>query len=145
MCLLFGCFCGGRVFFLLFGRGGVFLFLLFGRGHVFFFLLFGRVRVLFLLFGPGGVFFILLFGRGTGVHSLTRLPGASLSDPTTKENEQQKKKTRVPLNCPPRTKKATANINKNTRGRISLQHQDSLSWNLHKALLNKGEEFFCVG
>ena len=43
----------------------------------------------------GGVFFFLLFGRGTGVHSLTRLPGSSLSDPTTKETEQQKKK-RVP-------------------------------------------------
>ena len=66
-------------------------------GGVFFFLLFGRGRVFFLLFGPGACFFFLLFGRGTGVHSLTRLPGSSLSDPTTKETEQQKKKTRVPL------------------------------------------------
>ena len=103
-----------RVFFLLFGRVGVFIvllcgrgpcfFLLFGRGAcsffcclgwgVFFFLLFGRGRVLFLLFGPGACFFFfLLFRRGTGVHSLTRLPGSSLSDPTTKETEQQKKNT----------------------------------------------------
>ena len=42
----------------------------------------------------GGVFF-LLFGRVTGVHSLTGLPGSSLSDPTTKKTKQQKK-TRVP-------------------------------------------------
>ena len=46
----------------------------------------------FLLFGPGACCFFLLFGRGTGVHSLTRLPGSSLSDPTTKETEQQKQK-----------------------------------------------------
>ena len=93
-----------RVFFLLFGRVGVFIFLLFGRVGVFIFLLFGRWSFFFclgggmfffLLFGPGACFF-LLFGRGTGVHSLTRLPGWSLSDPTTKETEQQKK-TRVPV------------------------------------------------
>ena len=41
----------------------------------------------FLLFG-----LFWLFGRGPGVHSLTRLPGSSLSDPTTKETEQQQKK-----------------------------------------------------
>ena len=51
-------------------------------GGVFFFCCLGRGRVLFLL-----------FGRGTGVNSLTRLPGSSLSDPTTKETEQQKKST----------------------------------------------------
>ena len=50
----------------------------------------------FLLFGPVACFF-LLFGRGPGVHSLTRLPGSSLSDPTTKETEQKKKRTRVPI------------------------------------------------
>ena len=60
--------------------GGVFFFAVWAGG-VFFFLLFGRGRILFLL-----------FGRGTGVHSLTRLPGSSFSDPTTKETEQQKKK-----------------------------------------------------
>ena len=85
--------------------GGVFFFCCLGGGACFVFLLFGRRRVLFLLFErgrvfvfavwAGGVFFFLLFGRGTGVHSLTRLPGSSLSDPTTKETEQQKK-TRVP-------------------------------------------------
>ena len=56
---------------------------------------------LFLLFGPGachfffavwaGACFFLLFGRGTGVHSLTGLPGLS-SDPTTKKTKQPKKK-----------------------------------------------------
>ena len=74
--------------------GGVFFFLLFGRGRVLF-LLFGRWRFFFFAVWAGGVFFFLLFGRGTGVHSLTRLPGSSLSDPTTKETEQQKK-IRVP-------------------------------------------------
>ena len=92
-------------FFLLFGPGGVF----------FFFAVWAVVGFFFLLFGPGGVFFFfcclggglfffvvwagvvffLLFGRGTGVHSLTGLPGSSLSDPTTKKTKQQKK-TRVP-------------------------------------------------
>ena len=38
----------------------------------------------------GGVFF-LLFRRGTGVHSLTGLPGLSSSNPTTKKTKQQKK------------------------------------------------------
>ena len=37
-------------------------------------------------------FLFLLFGRGTGVHSLTGLPGSSLSDPTTKKTKKQKKK-----------------------------------------------------
>ena len=91
---------GGVLIFLLFGQGacfffavwawGVFLFLLFGLGRVLF-LLFRRGRVLFVAIWAGGVFF-LLFVQGTGVHSLTRLPGLSLSDPTTKETEQQKKK-----------------------------------------------------
>ena len=90
-CFVFAVWAGGVFFFFAVWAGGVFLFLLFGRG-----------RVLFLLFGRGacscfcclgrGRFFFLLFGRGTGVHSLTRLPGSSLSDPTTKETEQQKKK-----------------------------------------------------
>ena len=87
----FFCCLGGWVCLFFCCSGGVFFFLLFGRGRVLF-LLFGRGRVLFLLFGPGACFF-LLFGRGTGVHSLTRLPGSSLSDPTTKETEQQKKNT----------------------------------------------------
>ena len=89
--MFFVCCLGGWLFFLLFGRGVRVFFLLFGRGRVLF-LLFGRGRVLFFAVWAGGVFFFLLFGRGTGVHSLTRLPGSSLSDPT-KETEQQKKKT----------------------------------------------------
>ena len=55
----------------------------------------GGGRVLLLAVWVGGVIFVLLFGRGTGVHSLTGLPGSSLSDPTTKKTKQQKK-TRVP-------------------------------------------------
>ena len=86
-----------RVFFAVWA-GGVFFFLLFGRGRVLFFAVWAGGVFFFLLFGPGACF-LLLFGRGTGVHSLTRLPGSSLSDPTTKETEQQKK-TRVPLRRP---------------------------------------------
>ena len=109
------CCLGGWVcfFFLLFGRGACCFCLLFGRGPCSLFCCLGGCVFFFLLFGPGacsffcclgrgrvsfffavwagGVFF-LLFGRGTGVHSLTRLPGSSLSDPTTKETEQQKQK-----------------------------------------------------
>ena len=58
---------------------------------MFYFCCLGGGVFFFLLFGPGACSFCLLFGRGTGVHSLTRLPGSSLSDPTTKETEQQKK------------------------------------------------------
>ena len=76
--LFFCCLGGGRVLFFAVWAGAFFFCCL--GGGVFF----------FLLFGPGACFF-LLFGRGTGVHSLTRLPGSSLSDPTTKETEQQKK------------------------------------------------------
>ena len=90
--LLFG---PGAIFFFAVWAGGRVLFLLFGRGRVFLFAVWARGRVLFFAVWAGGVFFFLLFGRGTGVHSLTRLPGSSLSDPTTKETEQQKK-TRVP-------------------------------------------------
>ena len=87
----FCCLGGGRVF--CFAVWAGFFFLLFGRGRVLF-LLFERGRVFFCCLGRGRVF--LLFGRGTGVHSLTRLPGSSLSDPTTKETEQQKKNTGSP-------------------------------------------------
>ena len=91
---LFSFFWGGR------GAGvkrvGRFFFCCLGGGRGFFCCLGGGV-FFFLLFGPEACFFFffLLFGRGTGVHSLTRLPGSSLSDPTTRETEQQKK-TRVP-------------------------------------------------
>ena len=95
----------------------MFLFLLFGQGACLFFAVWAGVCVLLFAVWAGGVFFLfavwaeclfftvwaggvvfsLLFGRGTEVHSLTGLPGSSLSDPTTKKTEQQKKKkTRVP-------------------------------------------------
>ena len=72
------------------GRGRVIFFAVWA-GACSFFCCLGGGRVLFFAVWAGRVFF-LLFGRGTGVHSLTRLPGSSLSDPTTKETEQQKKK-----------------------------------------------------
>ena len=89
------------------GGGGAFLFFAVWAGGVLFFFavwagacsfcccLGGGVFFFFAVWA-GGVFFFLLFGRETGAHSLTRLPGSSLSDPTTKETERQKKKTRVP-------------------------------------------------
>ena len=79
--------------------GGVFIFLLFGRGggRICFCCLGGGV-VFFLLFGRGSCF-VVLFGRGTGVHSLTGLPGSSSRGPTTtKTKQQKKKKARVPYN-----------------------------------------------
>ena len=93
------------VVFLLFGRGACFCFCCLGGVRVFFFAVWAGGGFFFLLFGPGAcffavwagvVFFSLLFGRGTGAHSLTGLPGSSLSDPTTKKTKQQKKATRVP-------------------------------------------------
>ena len=98
MCSFFCClgvWAGGVFFFFAVWAGGVFFFLLFGRGACSFFCCLGGGVFFFLLFGPGA-FFFLLFGRGTGVHSLTRLPGSSLRDPTTKETEQQKKKHGFP-------------------------------------------------
>ena len=111
----FAVWAGGCVYFFAVWARGVFFFAVWA-GVVFFFLLFGRGRVLFFAVWAvvfffavlgGGVFFFcclgrgrgffLLFGRGTGVHSLTRLPGSSLSDPTTKETEQQKKKHGFPV------------------------------------------------
>ena len=85
----------GGVFFFVVWAGGVFLCLLFGRGRVLFFAVWAGSCSFFCCLGWERVFF-LLFGRGTGVHSLTRLPGSSLSDPTTKETEQQKKNTGSP-------------------------------------------------
>ena len=96
----FCCLDGWVCYFFAVWEGVVFFFLLFGRGACSFFLLFGPGACsFFCCLGRGRVFFFLLFGRGTGVHSLTRLPGSSLSDPTTKETEQQKK-TRVPPRTP---------------------------------------------
>ena len=92
-CVYFFCCLGrGRVFFVFaVWSGCVFIFCRLGGG-VFFFCCLGGGVFFVLLFGPGACFF-LLFGRRTGVHSLTRLPGSPLSDPTTKETEQQKKNT----------------------------------------------------
>ena len=94
MVLLFGR--GGRVVFCCLGGGRV-LFFAVWAGACSFFAVWAGVCSFFLLFGPGACLFVLLFGRGTGVHSLTRLPGSSLSDPTTKETEQQKKKHGFPF------------------------------------------------
>ena len=105
--VFFAVWTGGRVYSAVWA-GIVFFFFRFcclggvgGERVCFFCLLFGRVRV-FLLFGGSGGWlrfffavwagwiFFFLFGRGTGVHSLTGLPGSSLSDPTTKKTKQQK-------------------------------------------------------
>ena len=47
-------------------------------------LLFGRVFIFFAVWAGGALTF-LLFGWGTGIHSLTSLPGSSLRGPTTKK------------------------------------------------------------
>ena len=101
----FAVWAGGRVYLFAVWAGGVFCFLLFGPGACFFcclggcmfvfFCSLGGVLFVFWLFGRGPCFF-LLFGRGTGVHSLTGLPGSSLSDPTTKRTKQQNKKECFP-------------------------------------------------
>ena len=87
-------FCLGRwrffFFFFAVWAGTCSFFCCLGRRR-FFFAVWARACFFFFAVWAGGVFF-LLFGRGTGVHSLTRLPGSSLSDPTTKETEQQNKK-----------------------------------------------------
>ena len=86
--------------FLLFGRRMLFFCCCLGGGGLIFFCCLGGGRVLFFAVWVGGVIFFLLFGRGTGVHSLTGLPGSSLSDPTTKKTKQQKKKNGFPLPGP---------------------------------------------
>ena len=97
--LLFGRFVVCLCFFLLFGRGGrgggrgVCFFLAVWAGACFHFCCLGGGRVYVFAVWAGGVFLFLLSGRGTGVHSLTGLPGSSLSDPTTKKTNQQKNNT----------------------------------------------------
>ena len=88
----------------------VFFFAVWAAGRVFVFAVWARAWLCFCCLGGGRVFFpfwagscvlFLLFGRGTGVHSLTGLPGSSSSDPTTKKTKQQKqKKARVPVYRP---------------------------------------------
>ena len=82
----------GRVFFWLFGRAACFVCCCLGGG-VFY--------VLRFAVWAGGVFYCLPFGwgrvcffavwAGTGVHSLTDLPGRALRGLTTKKTQQQKK------------------------------------------------------
>ena len=117
-CSFFCCLGGGRVlffavwavvlFFLLFGPGARFFFFFFclGRGACSFFFAVWAEACFFSVWA-GGVFF-LLFGRVTGVHSLTGLPGSSLSDPTTKKTKQQKKKNGF-LRGPPKAQKTLEN------------------------------------
>ena len=93
-------------FFLPFGRVRVFFFCCLGGGRVFF-LLFGRGRVLFLLFGRGRVFFFCCLGRGhvffffaiwAGDGSSLTYPSAWLvfKRPNNKRDRTAKKNTRVP-------------------------------------------------
>ena len=89
--LFFAVWAGACSFFLLCERGACSFFCCLG-GCVFFFCCLGGGVFFLLLFGRVRVFF-LLFGRGTGVHSLTRLPGSSLSDPTQKRSNSKKKNT----------------------------------------------------
>ena len=102
VCFFLAVWAGGWVyFFKIFGQGACPLFCCLGGGRVLCFAVWAGACSFFAVWagacsffclGRGRVFF-LLFGRGTGVHSLTRLPGSSLSDPTTEETEQQKKNT----------------------------------------------------
>ena len=91
-------------FWLLFGRVGAFFFFCLGggacfflavwAGSCFFFVVWARgARFLCFALWAGARFCFLLFGHGTGVHSLTGLPGSSLSEPTTKKTKQQKTNT----------------------------------------------------
>ena len=82
----------GVVFFFAVWAGGVFFFAVWAGGRVLFFAVWAEACSFFCCLGRER-FFFLLFGRGTGVHSLTGLPGSSLSDPTTKKTKQQKKNT----------------------------------------------------
>ena len=120
-------------FFFLFGRAGgggggggglggfgfsYSFFLLFGRGS-FFFVCLGGVRVCFFLL----CVFLSLFGRGTGVRSLTGLPGSSSSDPTTKKTKHKKKTTttRVPCCSKRGIHKKKEHIHTRTHTRVHLR------------------------
>ena len=80
---------GGREFFAVWA-GNYFCCLVGGR--VICFAVWAGACVSVLLFGPGWSCFFLLFGRGAGVHSLTGLPGSSLTGPTTKKDQTAKQK-----------------------------------------------------
>ena len=91
-CVLFFCCWGGGVlvFFCCLGGGRVFSFLLFVRVACFFFAVWAGCVLVFCCLGGGRFFFVAVWA-GAGVHSLTGLPGSSLSDPTRKKTKQQNK------------------------------------------------------
>ena len=90
-----------RVLFCCLGGWACLCFCCLGGGGVVMFCCLGGGRVFFFPFWAGSCVLFLLCGRGTGVHSLTGLPGSSSSDPTTKKTKQQKqKKARVPVYRP---------------------------------------------
>ena len=89
---VFFCCLGGWSLFFAVWAGACSFFAVWAGGVFFFFLAVWAGCVIFFAVWAGGVYFSLLFGRGTGVHSLTGLPGSSLSDPTTKKTKQQKRK-----------------------------------------------------
>ena len=93
------------------GRGGgcrVFVFAVWawgGRGRVYDFAVWGEGGRCFCCFGGGAFFWLfgretlfvfLLLGRGTGVHSLTGLPGLALMDYSTKQQKQNTGSIRRP-------------------------------------------------
>ena len=83
-CCFFAVWVGGCVYVFAVWAGGVFFFCCLGGGRVLFFAVWAGVVFFFCCLGGGR--------EGTGVHSLTGLPGSSLSNPTTKKTKQQKKK-----------------------------------------------------
>ena len=71
-------------------------FLLFGRGACLLFAVWAGVVFFFAVWAGGVCVCFFVFGRGTGVYSLTGLPGSSLRDPTTKKTKQQQKEHGFP-------------------------------------------------
>ena len=77
-CFFFAVWAGGRVFFAVWAGACLFVCCL------------GGWRVYVFAVWAGGAFLFAVWA-GTGVHSLTGLPGSSLSNPTTKKTKQQRK------------------------------------------------------
>ena len=109
--------------FLLFGRWTFFCCLGGGVVFFFFFLFAPGACLCFCCLGGGRVCFFLLFGRGTGIHSLTGLPGSSSSDPTTKKTKQAKK--RVPTVTYTLTDAYTTNL---IPSKLNLKLCNSTGW-----------------
>ena len=95
--IIFDCLGGERDFCFCCLGGACSIFCCLGGGRVFFFAVWARGVCVFLLVGRVSLFFFLLFGRGTGVHPLTGLPGSSLRDPTTKNDQTAKKRYGFPM------------------------------------------------